>query len=271
MTTSSTTMSAMTTSTTSAIHATARPPFDPELEGLLGNGPLPTVVTADMIDELRANPFTGPIEEMLAARGFAHETVPVPGPGDPLNASVLTPPGKSATGPGIYFILGGGFMIGDRLAGIATVVDHAAEHGAVIVSVDYRLAPEHPDPAPLDDAYAGFVWTAGHAAELGIDPDRILLAGNSAGAGLAAGVALLARDRQGPKALAQMLLAPMLDDRDDTPSALQYEGIGAWSRESNTTGWTALLGDRRGTDAVSPYTAPARAARAAWVRRTLAG
>jgi acetyl esterase/lipase len=173
---------------------------------------------------------------------------------------VFTPRGKSATGAGIYHLHPGGFIIGDRYSGIENVLDYALEHGAVVVSVDYRLAPEHPDPAPIEDAYAGFVWTAAHADELGIDPDRILLAGMSAGGGLAAGVALLARDRQGPRAMAQLLMSPMLDDRDETVSTLQYSGIGPWTREANRTGWNALLGARRGTDAVSEYAAPARAA-----------
>ncbi|MFH9740077.1 alpha/beta hydrolase fold domain-containing protein [Streptomyces roseolus] len=150
-------------------------------------------------------------------------------------------------------------IIGDRFTGMANVLDWALEHDAVVVSLDYRLAPEHPAPAPVEDACAGFVWTAAHAAELGIDPERILLAGTSAGGGLAAGVALLARDRKGPQALAQLLMSPMLDDRDETVSMRQYSGTGSWSRESNTTGWTALLGASRGTEAVSAYSAPARA------------
>ncbi|MCX4993519.1 alpha/beta hydrolase [Streptomyces sp. NBC_00568] len=236
-----------------------RPPYDPELGTLLAASPLPAVFTADMIEPLRAAPFTAPIEEVLATRAMDHEIVTVPVPDGELTASVFTPHGRTTDGPGIYFLHGGGFIIGDRFTGIANILDYALEHNAVVVSVDYRLAPEHPDPTPVEDAYAAFVWTAAHAADLGIDPERILLAGTSAGGGLAAGVALLARDRQGPKAIAQMLMSPMLDDRDQTTSTLQYAGTGSWSRESNTTGWNALLGERRTTDAVSPYTAPARA------------
>ncbi|MFE6360274.1 alpha/beta hydrolase [Streptomyces sp. NPDC057806] len=240
-------------------HALARPPYDPELGELLANSPLPAVITAEMIEPLRAAPFTAPIEEVLATRALDHRVVTVPGPDGELTASVFTPRDKAATAPGIYFLHGGGMIVGDRFTGIANILDWALEHGAVVVSLDYRLAPEHPAPAPVEDAYAGFVWTAAHAAELGIDPERILLAGTSAGGGLAAGVALLARDRKGPTALAQLLMSPMLDDRDQTVSTLQYSGTGSWSRESNSTGWTALLGDLRGTDAVSPYSAPARA------------
>ncbi|MFI0829482.1 alpha/beta hydrolase [Streptomyces roseolus] len=196
---------------------------------------------------------------MLSTRDPDHRVVAAAGPDGDLTASVFTPRARTASGTGIYFLHGGGMIIGDRFTGMANVLDWALEHDAVVVSLDYRLAPEHPAPAPVEDAYAGFVWTAAHAAELGIDPERILLAGTSAGGGLAAGVALLARDRKGPQALARLLMSPMLDDRDETVSTRQYSGTGSWSRESNTTGWTALLGASRGTEAVSAYRAPARA------------
>jgi acetyl esterase/lipase len=100
---------------------------------------------------------------------------------------------------------------------------------------------------------------AGAAHELGIDPGRILVSGASAGGGLSAGVALLARDRGGPPLAGQLLNAPMIDDRNDSVSSRQYDGIGAWDRNNNDTGWNALLGDRRFTASVSPYAAPARA------------
>jgi acetyl esterase/lipase len=103
------------------------------------------------------------------------------------------------------------------------------------------------------------VWVAANAAELNVDPDRIVVAGPSGGGGLAAAVALLARDRGGPAPAGQMLLAPMLDDRNDTASARQMAGRGVWDRTSNETGWTAQLGAARGGPDVSPYAAPARA------------
>lgn len=149
--------------------------------------------------------------------------------------------------------------IGNRFTGLDHVLDWALEHGAVVISPEYRLAPEFSAPTPVEDAYAGFVWAAENSAELGAGPDRILLIGTSAGGGLAAGVTLLARERSGPVARAQMLLSPMLDDRDETVSSRQYTQTGSWSRESNDTGWHALLGDRRKTDAVDPASAPARA------------
>jgi acetyl esterase/lipase len=138
-------------------------------------------------------------------------------------------------------------------------VPYVVEIGAVVVSVEYRLAPEHPDPAPVEDCYAGLVWTAKNAAELDIDPERILIAGASAGGGLAAGTALLARDRGFPELTHQILLCPMLDDRMITPSSRMLVDTGIWDAEDNAFGWTALLGDRRGGPDVSPYAAPARA------------
>jgi acetyl esterase/lipase len=129
----------------------------------------------------------------------------------------------------------------------------------VLISVDYRLAPEHPDPYPVEDCYAGLLWTAAHAGELGIDPTRIVLAGQSAGGGLAAGTALLARDRQGPPLLGQILISPMLDDSDSTVSTHQIDGVGVADRAMTRFGWTAYLGDRRGGGDVSIYAAPARA------------
>lgn len=246
-------------SVSTGVRSVARPPYDPQLAVLLDNSPLPAVITADMIEQLRAAPFTAPIDEVLATRALDHQVRAVPVAGGEVAASVFIPRGGAATKPGIYFLHGGGMIIGDPFTGIANILDWALEHDAVVVSLDYRLAPEHPDPTPVEDAYAGFEWTAAHADELGIDPDRILLAGTSAGGGLAAGVALLARDRRGPAAMAQLLMSPMLDDRDDTVSAQQYSNTGSWSRESNITGWTALLGDRRATAEVSAYAAPARA------------
>ena len=148
--------------------------------------------------------------------------------------------------------------MGDNRTGMADLLDWAQELQLVVVSVEYRLAPEDPHPAPVEDCYAGLVWTAEHADELGIDPDRIIIAGASAGGGLAAGVALLARDRGGPALAAQALLCPMLDDRNNTPSSRQMAGLGVWDQTSNNTGWSALLGADCGGPDVSKYAAPAR-------------
>ena len=113
----------------------------------------------------------------------------------------------------------------------------------------------------MEDCYAGPVWTHAHATELGGDPDQILIVGASAsaGGGLAAGVALMARDRQGPPLIGQVLMCPMIDDRNETPSSHELDEEGVWDRTSNDTGGDALLGDRRKTDVVSVYAAPSHA------------
>jgi acetyl esterase/lipase len=160
----------------------------------------------------------------------------------------------------LYYIHGGGMIIGDNRSGLPAALNHAEELQLAVVSVDYRLAPETPHPGPVEDCYAGLSWTVAHADELGIDPARVIVGGGSAGGGLSAAVALLARDRGGPALAGQLLICPMLDDRNDTPSARQMAGLGVWDRAANDVGWTALLGAARGGPGVSPYAAPARAA-----------
>ncbi len=137
--------------------------------------------------------------------------------------------------------------------------DWVETFGVTIVSVDYRLAPEHPHPTPSEDCYAGLLWTVEHAEELGIDPRRLLVAGVSAGGGLAASLALMSRDRGGPALLGQLLICPMLDDRDDTESTRQFES-GPWNRSNNRVAWSALLGHDGAGPNTSAYAAPARAA-----------
>ena len=172
---------------------------------------------------------------------------------------VCRPTGGSAPTPALYWIHGGGMILGTYRDNLDRVLDLAGPVGAAVVSVEYRRAPETPHPGPVEDCYAGLAWLAEHAAELGVDGDRIVVAGGSAGGGLAAGVALLCRDRRGPALAGQLLICPMIDDRNDTPSAHQMAELPMWNRGANEVGWTALLGEHRGTADVSPYAAPARA------------
>ncbi len=144
--------------------------------------------------------------------------------------------------------------MGNNRTGLETMIGWVTDPGLVIVSVEYRLAPEHPYPAGVQDCYAGLAWTAEHAAELRIDPDRLIIGGGSAGGGLAAACALMARDLGGPALLAQMLIYPMLDDRLATGSSRELDGEGIWDSGSNLTAWTMLLGDRRGGDDVPAWT-----------------
>ncbi|WP_221348267.1 alpha/beta hydrolase [Streptomyces beigongshangae] len=241
----------------------ACPPFDPELQAVLDllKGQLPVGFTAEMIPLARqAAGVDASVDGVLAEAGVSRRDVTIPGyEGADIVVSVLARKDHTGLGPGIFHIHGGGMILGDRFLGLPQILPWIVEHDCVAVTVEYRLAPEYPDPYPVEDCYAGLRWTAQHAEELGIDPGRLIIAGASAGGGLAAGTALLARDRQGPRLAGQVLIYPMLDDRDRTVSTAQIDGIGAWDRVSNLTGWTALLGDRRGTRDVSVYAAPARA------------
>lgn len=247
------------TETTSVI----RPPFDPELEAVLTvlADQLPPSITREMIPMLRgADGIMNNIDEMIAGRPLAYKTETIPGyQGDPIEITIIRRTDHTGSGPAIYHIHGGGMIAGNRFAGIDSVLDWVEKHDAVATTIEYRLAPEFPDPYPVEDCYAGLQWAAENAQWLGFDPQRILVIGASAGGGLSAGVALLARDRKGPALIGQGLIYPMLDDRDQTVSTRQVDGVGVWDRTSNLTGWNALLGDRRGTDDVSIYAAPARA------------
>jgi acetyl esterase/lipase len=241
-----------------------RPPFDPHVAAALDavGDALPSSLTPEMIPLLRQpNPLMPPPSDDELSQGgvLAVSTRTVPGPDGDLEVIVLRPTAAEGPLPAVLHTHGGGMILGDARSGLLEIAGWAAELGLVVVSVDYRLAPETPHPGPVEDCYAALVWTARHAAELGADPARIVVAGASAGGGLAAALALMARDR-GEVALAgQVLIYPMLDDRSETVSAQQMAGVGVWDRTSNQTGWGALLGDAVGGPDVSPYAAPARA------------
>lgn len=161
-------------------------------------------------------------------------------------------------GSAALWIHGGGMIMGSVEADDADIQAVVSETGVPLLAVDYRLAPEHPHPVPVEDCYAALVWLADHAAELGVDPARIGVAGASAGGGLAAGVALLARDRGGPALAGQILIYPMLDDRTPAPPPALDRFL-TWTHDDNQTGWRALLGDAAGGNDVPIYAAPARA------------
>ncbi|WP_328346793.1 alpha/beta hydrolase [Streptomyces violaceus] len=243
------------------------PPFDPELAGALEliKDMISPGLTLDEIAEVRQGPGIQLLAELDLTMGGTFEVKDrqVPGPqGEPDISLLICRPAAPATAgarPVLYHVHGGGMVIGNNRVGVDVPLAWAQALDAVVVSVEYRLAPEHPHPAPVEDVYAGLLWTAEHAAELGADPERIVIAGASAGGGLCAALALLTRDRKGPQPIGQVLMCPMLDDRNDTPSTYQMAGLGVWDRTANETGWTALLGSRRGGPDVPAYAAPARA------------
>jgi acetyl esterase/lipase len=242
------------------------PPFDPDVAAALVavNGVLPSSITPELIGRLREATEAGHTMSVNEIRRHVHaEELRVPGPagGPDVALLVMRPHGSDpATAlPGLYFIHGGGMVAGNNRTGVDWALGWMAEIPMVVVSVDYRLAPEHPHPEPVEDCYSGLEWLANHVGELGIDPDRLVIAGGSAGGGLAAAIALLARDRVGPHVSGQMLVCPMIDDRAATPSSTELVGEGVWDSISNATGWSSLLGPAAGGPGVSPYAAPARA------------
>lgn len=186
----------------------------------------------------------------------------VPGPEGAPDVRVLVylPTTVQAPLPALLWIHGGGYVIGSADGDDAGVKSMVSAVGCAAVSVDYRLAPETPHPGPVEDCYAALRWLYTHAGELGVDPARIAAGGASAGGGLAAALALLARDRGEVPLSFQLLIFPMLDDRTVTASDPNpYVGEFLWTAESNRFGWRALLGQEPGGPDVSPYAAAARA------------
>lgn len=159
--------------------------------------------------------------------------------------------------PGLLWVHGGGYLFGDIDSAGQWPVRLADQVRCVSVVVDYRLAPENPYPAGLEDCYAALVWIAKKAEELGIDADRIAVGGESSGGGMTAALTLLARDRKGPKIFFQMPLYPMLDDRNITPSSYEITDEGSWNRGTNLSAWEMYLKNYKGKE-TPIYAAPSR-------------
>ncbi|WP_328624560.1 alpha/beta hydrolase [Streptomyces sp. NBC_00353] len=240
---------------------TVRPTLDPELRELLADMRLMSQLSPEVLAQLRQLPST-PVEPLLAHRQADRREVTVPAKdGAPIPLSVFSPANTDRTiaAPCVYWMHGGGMVMGDRFSQIDIPLEWLDEFGAVVVSVDYRLAPEATGTTLVDDCYQGLLWVAEHSAELGIDPARIVVAGASAGGGLAAGVTLLARNLGAPAIAAQMLICPMLDHRNTSTSSRQYSGgPGVWTREMNEFGWRAVLSDLTDHE-VPEYVSPALA------------
>jgi len=203
------------------------------------------------------------VDQMLAAMpapenpGVGIEDRMVPGPeyAPKVRVRIYRPDGVSGTLPCVYYIHGGGMILGTVEGEEGSAMRICHEVGAVVVSVDYRLAPENPHPAPVEDCYAGLVWTAANVEELGVDPGRIAIYGGSAGGGLAIGTALLARDRGSPQLAFMMPIYPMIDDTNTLPSTHEVTDIGIWDRPGNIEAWKWYLGGKE----ADQYAAPARA------------
>jgi acetyl esterase len=209
---------------------------------------------ADLTDPVTARKNLAELAGAAPAPDTAHmEIEDVSVPADPdVPVRIYRPHGAQGA---IVWLHGGGFVMGDLETEHPWAVRVADGASAVVISVGYRRAPEDRFPAALDDSYAALAWAAEHAADLGIDPDRIAIGGHAAGAGLAAAVALRARDQQGPAICFQLLNQPELDDRQETWSAREFTDTPFMTREKVAASWRHYLGSA----SASPYAAPARA------------
>lgn len=234
--------------------------FDPEIADIVpmlpsmdGTDPAATrAFLSEMISQLPAPDTAGLHIEDRQIRG---------GPGDPDVTIRIYRPDQVSAPAAVYTVHGGGFIAGNLDTEQGLGVKLARELGVVVVAVDYRLAPETPFPGPLEDVYAGLLWLSENASELSVDPERIAICGTSAGGGLCAALALLARDRGGPPIAFQFLGVPELDDRLTTASMTTFVDTPLWDRPKAIASWDHYLGPGlAGTEAVSIYAAPARAA-----------
>jgi len=232
--------------------------FDPELTRLAELVPMNDLAdlpgARDWLESLIA-----PMNVGVDVAGVSVDNREIAGPDGTVPVRVYTPVGPAPVGgrPALLDIHGGGFVVGsiDMEHGLAVQV--ARELGTVVVAVEYRLAPEHPFPAGLDDCYAALCWMHDAAATLGIDAGRIGVGGQSAGGGLTAATVLLARDRGGPPVCFQFLGIPELDHRLETVSMRTFVDTPMWHRANAELSWRYYLGPD--PQEVSPYASPAMA------------
>jgi acetyl esterase/lipase len=195
---------------------------------------------------------------LAALPGVHHRDIQVPTASGSVTLAVFTYGEVSPDAPLVYWIHGGGMVLGDRF-GVEETYPFMVATGAVVVSPEYRLAPEWPAPAPLDDCYDGLMYVLQHPHEVGVTSPRVVLGGTSAGGGLAAAAALRCRDESGPALMGLFLNCPMLDDRMTSDSSRQFDNSILWTRAMNEFGWQSLLGEKWMTEAITSYDAPARA------------
>ena len=228
---------------------------DPELLPLLEAFPTVTI-TDENLPELRNRDLPlPPVEDC----GVDWEERGLAGPDSTIGVRIYRPRTATELLGCIFHIHGGGY-VGGSVAEVEFLHRPlAAELNCAIVSVDYRLAPETSFPGNIEDCYAALAWTFGNADELGIDPKRIGVMGESAGGGFAAALALLVRERGEYSLAFQHLIYPMLDDRTCVADPNPYAGEFIWHAANNRFGWSALLGREPGGQGVSPFAAPARA------------
>jgi triacylglycerol lipase len=232
---------------------------DPELAGLLDL--FPTIaLSEETLPATRARQPLMPVDPAAIEQvDLSRRTIPGPDGAPDLDILVHSPRKPASARPCIFHIHGGGYVGGSAEGVEAMLRPLAASLDCVITSVNYRLAPETRFPGAVEDCYAALAWVFKNAADLGVDPTRIGVKGESAGGGLAAALALLARDRGEYKLAFQSLTYPMLDDRTCVGDQHPHTGEYIWTPHNNAFGWRALLGVEPGSEGVSPYAAPGRA------------
>ncbi len=200
-------------------------------------------------------------DQLPVIEGVTAEDRRIPGPdGAPdVTMRIYQPAHRPNPLPTLVWIHGGGYVLGSIEGDDHFVRQFVRAVACVVVAPEYRLALEHPFPAPLEDCYAALKWLATHADELGVDQRRIAIGGASAGGGLAAGLALLSRDHAAVNVAFQLLIYPMIDDRNVAQSSQAVPDTLLWTRENNLIGWRSYLGREPGGDDVSPYAAALRA------------
>jgi acetyl esterase/lipase len=231
--------------------------LNPDIREGLAAAPFPPI-SADTLQETRNSRYSR-VNEADLTTAVLRRSVNAAGPDGAPEISLRIHRPADATGPlpCLYWMHGGGLVMGSSIQDDIRFDRWCVRHNIMAVSVEYRMAPETMYPGAIDDCYAGLRWVTEHADELEINPQHIGVGGASAGAGLAAALTLMARDRSGPSISSQLLIYPMLDDRMTTPSSTWDVPI--WPPSSNQFGWTSYLGAAKGTADVSPYAAAARA------------
>jgi len=244
-----------------------RVPYDPLMGGFSELSPwgskLPTQGMQDFVNARRKeyNQHMGYLGQVVRAdKELKVEERKIPGPVGDIGLVIIrrAGPAPSFPRPGLVYIHGGAMYTGDPFLGLDTD-SWVKDMDSVLISVDYRLAPEQKDAALAEECYAAMKWIGDHLQELGIHKERLLLGGASAGSGIAAGTALLMRDKGGPKLCGLMLQCPMLDDKNNSVSCRQFATSGTFTGTQNQYAWSTVLGDKAGGDNVSIYAAPARA------------
>ena len=230
--------------------------LDDDIRAMLAAAPF-TPITPDTLERARIDRYSQVTVEL--SDRVSRTTITVPGPDGAPDVALRIHRPVDAVGAlaCIVWMHGGGLVLGNEEQDDPRFDRWCERHHMMAVSIGYRLAPETPFPGPLEDCYVGLRYVVDHAAELGVEQGRLGIGGASAGGGLAAALALLARDRGGPTLSSQLLIYPMIDDRQITESSSWDVPI--WPPSSNAFGWTSYLGDAKGTEEVGPYAAAARA------------